>query len=69
MLKLLLGTQTLIDNSLVLGVILILVVLLVPRGIAPAFAAWRERRGQAGATRQTTGGTRRRRRGASPEST
>ena len=33
MLKLLLGEQTLIDNSLVLGVILVLVVLLVPRGV------------------------------------
>jgi branched-chain amino acid transport system permease protein len=64
MLKLLLGTQTLIDNSLVLGVILILVVLLVPRGITPAFAAWRERSSQAGANRQAMGGTRRRRRGS-----
>ena len=68
MLKLLLGTQTLIDNSLVLGTILILVVLLVPRGIAPAFAAWRERRSQAGASRQAMGGTRRRRRGGKVDS-
>ena len=68
MLKLLLGTQTLIDNSLVLGIILILVVLLVPRGIAPAFAAWRERSSQAGISRQAMGGTRRRRRGSAAES-
>ena len=68
MLKLLLGTQTLIDNSLVLGIILILVVLLVPRGVVPAFAAWRERSSQAGASRQATGGARRRRRGGSAES-
>jgi len=64
MLKLLLGTQTLIDNSLVLGIILILVVLLVPRGITPAFTDWRERASRAGASRKAMGGTRRRRRGA-----
>jgi branched-chain amino acid transport system permease protein len=64
MLKLLLGTQTVIDNSLVLGVILILVVLLVPRGIVPAFAAWRVQRSQVGASRQAAGGTRRRQRGS-----
>lgn len=68
MLKLMLGTQTLIDNSLVLGIILILVVLLVPRGFAPAFAAWRERRGAAGAGRQAGSGGRRRRRAGAAES-
>jgi branched-chain amino acid transport system permease protein len=68
MLKLMLGTQTLIDNSLVLGIILILVVLLVPRGFAPAFAAWRERRGAAGAGRQAGSGGRRRRRTGAAES-
>jgi hypothetical protein len=48
----------------VLGVILILVVLLVPRGIVPAFAAWRVQRSQVGASRQAAGGTRRRQRGS-----
>jgi hypothetical protein len=43
MLKIALGTQTSIDNSLVLGAILILVVLLIPSGFAPAFVAWRAR--------------------------
>ena len=37
-LKLLLGQQTLIDNSLVLGAILVLVVLLLPRGLLPTLA-------------------------------
>ena len=40
-LKLALGHQTTVDNSLVLGAILILVVLLIPRGFAPSFVAWR----------------------------
>jgi branched-chain amino acid transport system permease protein len=40
-LKIALGNQTLVDNSLVLGFILILVVLLIPRGFAQAFVAWR----------------------------
>jgi branched-chain amino acid transport system permease protein len=43
-LKLLLGQQTLIDNSLVLGAILVLVVLLLPSGLLPALTRWRERR-------------------------
>src|SRR5437868_6815074 len=42
-LKLALGTQTTVDNSLVLGIILILVVLLIPRGFATAFVSWRRR--------------------------
>src|SRR5437868_1623427 len=42
-LKIALGSQTTIDNSLILGAILILVVLLIPRGFAPAFVAWRRR--------------------------
>ena len=42
-LKLELGHQTTVDNSLVLGAILILVVLLIPRGFAPSFVAWRRR--------------------------
>jgi ABC-type uncharacterized transport system ATPase subunit len=45
-LKLLLGQQTLIDNSLVLGAILILVVLLLPSGLLPALSRWRARREQ-----------------------
>jgi len=61
MLKLLLGQQTLIDNSLVLGAILILVVLLVPRGVVPAFLAWRARRERGAASRRSAQGTRRRR--------
>jgi branched-chain amino acid transport system permease protein len=41
MVKLLLGAQTAIDNALVLGVILIVVVLAIPRGVVPAIArAW-----------------------------
>ncbi len=42
-LKLLLGEQTLIDNSLVMGLILVLAVLLVPSGIAPQLAKFRKR--------------------------
>ena len=64
MLKLLLGQQTLIDNSLVLGAILILVVLLLPRGLVPSVMAWRRRRlhAQAGGARGSRGaGVRRRR--------
>src|SRR4029077_15065898 len=45
-LKIALGTQTMIDNSLILGAILILVVLLIPRGFAPAFVMWRRRLAQ-----------------------
>ena len=61
MLKLALGSQTLIDNSLVLGVILILVVLLIPRGFAPTFVAWRRRFAQSQVHRRQARGTRRRR--------
>jgi branched-chain amino acid transport system permease protein len=51
-LKIALGSQTLVDNSLVLGFILILVVLLIPRGFAPAFVAWRRRLAQSQAQRR-----------------
>lgn len=44
MLKLLLGEQTLIDNSLVLGFILVVVVLAIPRGVVPALQSWFGRR-------------------------
>ena len=64
MLKLLLGQQTLIDNSLVLGAILVLVVLLLPRGLVPTLAGWRARRDRTVAGRGASGGTRRRRHGA-----
>jgi urea transport system permease protein len=60
-LKILLGMQTSIDNSLVLGAILILVVLLIPRGFAPAFVAWRRRLAQLQAYRRHARGTSRRR--------
>jgi urea transport system permease protein len=51
-LKIALGNQTLVDNSLVLGFILILVVLLIPRGFAQAFVAWRRRLAQSQAHRR-----------------
>jgi branched-chain amino acid transport system permease protein len=40
MLKLLLGEQVIIDNSLILGLILVIVVLAVPRGVVPAVQGW-----------------------------
>ncbi len=68
-LKLLLGQQTLIDNSLVLGAILILVVLLLPRGLVPSLMKWQTRRelSSAGRARSATA-TRRRRPQPTPES-
>ena len=60
-LKLLLGQQTLVDNSLVLGAILVLVVLLLPRGILPTLTRWRERRAQASVSRRQATSVRRRR--------
>lgn len=62
MLKLLLGMQTTIDNTLIMGAILVLVVLLVPRGFAPAVGGWRERRQQSGVLKRQAQGMRRRRR-------
>src|SRR6202042_3184921 len=59
-LKLELGHQTTVDNSLVLGAILILVVLLIPRGFAPSFVAWRRRFAQSQVHRRLGGSTRRR---------
>jgi len=60
MVKLLLGEQTTIDNALILGLLLIIVVLAIPRGVVPAvargWAAWRRTRvrgnGAAGARRR-----------------
>jgi len=43
MIKLLLGEQTTIDNTLIMGGILVLAVLLIPGGIAPQINAWRKR--------------------------
>ncbi|HXV06981.1 MAG TPA: branched-chain amino acid ABC transporter permease [Burkholderiales bacterium] len=40
MVKLLLGEQTMIDNSLILGAILVVVVLAIPRGAVPAVQGW-----------------------------
>ena len=40
-LKLLLGSQTYIDNSLVIGTILVLVVLILSRGLLPTLMGWR----------------------------
>lgn len=62
LLKLLLGQQTVIDNSLVLGAILLFVVLLLPRGLVPSLMAWRRRRDRGSTGRSS--GTRRRRGGA-----
>jgi len=58
--KFLLGEQTMIDNSLVLGVLLIVVVLGIPSGVVPALARvwnrWLRRKRQ----REGPGGARRR---------
>jgi branched-chain amino acid transport system permease protein len=62
MLKLQLGEQTLIDNSLILGVILILVVLLLPRGLYSTAAAWRARSERGGARLSDGSSARRRQR-------
>jgi branched-chain amino acid transport system permease protein len=63
MVKLLLGEQTAIDNALILGLLLIIVVLAIPRGVVPAiargWAAWRRTRvrgnGAAGVRRRLGG--------------
>jgi urea transport system permease protein len=60
-LKLALGHQTTIDNSLVLGAILILVVLLIPRGFAPSLVVLRRRFAQSQVQRRQARGKRRRR--------
>jgi branched-chain amino acid transport system permease protein len=68
MLKVALGYQTTIDNSLVMGAILVLVVLLIPRGFAPAFVVWRQRWLETSVARRRTRGGRRRRGAAAQES-
>jgi branched-chain amino acid transport system permease protein len=60
-LKLLLGQQTVIDNSLVLGAILVLVVLLLPRGMLPTLLRWRQRRTMASISKRQATSVRRRR--------
>jgi branched-chain amino acid transport system permease protein len=61
LLKLMLGQQTLIDNSLVLGAIMVVVVLLIPKGIVPTVAGWRRGRERASASRRGQQSMRRRR--------
>jgi branched-chain amino acid transport system permease protein len=61
LLKLLLGEQTVIDNSLVLGAIMVVVVLLIPRGIVPTVTGWRARRERTVAARRGQQAVRRRR--------
>jgi ABC-type branched-subunit amino acid transport system permease subunit len=60
-LKLLLGEQTLVDNSLVMGGILVLTVLLIPSGIVAQFFAWRQRRASRNISQRQRSSTRRRR--------
>lgn len=42
-LKFVLGQQTIVDNTLVLGMILVLCVLLMPRGVVPTLGSWLRR--------------------------
>ena len=71
--KLLLGGQTFIDNSLVIGAILVLVVLLLPKGLLPTLMGWRKQHGQRSVNRahsnsmRRRGGERRQQRGASEQ--
>jgi urea transport system permease protein len=66
LLKLMLGQQTLIDNSLVLGAIMVIVVLLIPKGIVPTVAGWRSRRERSVASRRGQASGRKRRTVAVP---
>jgi urea transport system permease protein len=59
--KILLGSQTVIDNSLVLGILLIVVVLAIPRGVVPALQrVWAARRRWSNRREAQSGGARRR---------
>ena len=58
--KLLLGGQTFIDNSLVIGAILVLVVLLLPRGLLPTLMGWRRQQDQRSVSRARNNSMRRR---------
>ncbi len=60
MVKLLLGAQTLIDNSLVSGLLLIIVVLGIPRGVVPSLQHWWRRRARRRSRAQGAIGARRR---------
>lgn len=60
-LKLILGEQSLIDNRLIMGTILVVAVLLIPGGIVPRIALWRSKRNDRYvALRQRQSGRRRR---------
>ncbi len=64
--KIRLGSQTAIDNSLILGILLIVVVLAIPRGVVPALQrVWTARR-RWYRRRETPSGGARRRLGAAP---
>jgi branched-chain amino acid transport system permease protein len=67
MVKLLLGEQTVIDNSLVLGAILVVVVLAVPRGVVPAVQGWWRARARIRAQRKVHARPRRRLQSAQAE--
>jgi branched-chain amino acid transport system permease protein len=67
MVKLLLGEQTLIDNSLILGVILVVVVLAIPRGVVPAVQGWWRGRARIRAQRKVHARPRRRLQAAQAE--
>jgi branched-chain amino acid transport system permease protein len=58
--KLLLGGQTFIDNSLVIGAILVLVVLLLPRGLLPTVMGWSKKQGDRSVSRARNNSMRRR---------
>jgi len=64
MVKLLLGEQTLIDNSLILGAILVVVVLAIPRGVVPALQGWWRGRARIRTQRARHARSRRRAQGA-----
>jgi branched-chain amino acid transport system permease protein len=64
--KILLGSQTVIDNSLILGILLIVVVLAIPRGVVPALQRLWTAHGRWTRRREPHGGGARRRLGAAP---
>jgi branched-chain amino acid transport system permease protein len=65
--KILLGGQTVIDNSLILGALLIIVVLGIPRGVVPAVIALWNARSRLGRRRKSGESGMRRRLGAPAE--
>ena len=67
MVKLLLGEQTVIDNSLILGAILVVVVLAIPRGVVPAVQGWWRGRARIRAQRKVHARPRRRLQSAQAE--